>query len=118
MLAAALLLAAAVPAAPATPAPPCHIYAVIHHVFVRRDGRISHVDIDRVIDPAGAGTEQEVAQRRIDVEVPAAYILAVRALIERQPHTGNPPSFFTYTFYNPLRPNVAQPDPGECGPMG
>jgi hypothetical protein len=108
MLATALALAAA------TPAAQCHIYAVIHHVFVRPDGRISHVDIDRVIDPSGPGTEAEVARRPVNVDVPPAYILAVRAVLERRPHSGTPPSFYTYTFYNPARPDAAEPDPAEC----
>jgi hypothetical protein len=108
MLAAALLLATAAPVAQ------CHIYAVIHHVFVRPDGRISHVDVERVIDPAGPGTEAEVARRAVDVEVPPAYILAVRAVLERRPRSGIPPSFYTYTFFNPARPEAAEPDPAEC----
>lgn len=111
MLAAALFLAATVQPAPA---PRCHIYAVIHHVFVRPDGRISHVDIDRVIDPAGTGTEQEVAQRRVAIDVPPAYILAVRAMLERRPHAAGARSYFEYTFFNPARPDAAEPSPAEC----
>lgn len=108
VLGAALLLAAAAPAAQ------CHIYVVVHHVFVHPDGRISHADVDSVIDPTGPGTPEEVARHRVNVDVPPAYILAVRAMLERRHYPGNPPSFYTYTFFNPARPEAAEPSPAEC----
>lgn len=108
MIATALALAAA------TPAAQCHVYVVVHHVFVRPDGRISHVDVDSVIDPTGPGPPEEVARHRVNVDVPPVYILAVRGFLERQHYSGNPPSFYTYTFFNPARPEAAEPSPAEC----
>jgi hypothetical protein len=111
----ALALAAAAVVQPAEPPARCHIYAVIHRVNVDPTGRITRVTVDRVVDPSAPGTPEEVASRPVQIDLPPAYLLAVRARLERQPHPGNPPSFVTYTFYNPARPGSAEVSPAECG---
>jgi hypothetical protein len=111
----ALILAAAAVMQPAGPPARCHVYVVVHRVNVDASGRITRVEVATVIDPSAPGTPEEVANHPVQMELPAEYLLAVRARLERQPHAASQPSFSTYTFYNPARPNSAEVGPGECG---
>lgn len=111
----ALILAAAAAVQPAGPPARCHVYVVVHRVNVDASGRIARVAVERVVDPSAPGTPEEVASRPVQIELPPEYLLAVRARLERQPHPATPPSFSTYTFYNPARPNSAEVGPADCG---
>ena len=99
-----------------SPAPQCHIYAGIIQVTVDTAGHITGLRMERVIDPAGPGTEEEVARRAVRIDLPPEWLRAVRAHLERQHYPGSPSVFYTYAFYNPARPAEANPDPSSCDP--
>ena len=86
----------------------------MHQVSLGSDGRIASVRVDRVIDPAAAGTPEEIAQRPISMELPPGYLVAVRRFLETRTYPPEPRSFYTYTFYDPTQPERGDINPGNC----
>ena len=86
-------------------APPSKLYAVVFHATVDSSGKLDALEISKVIDP-GTGTTDPV-----NVDVPASYVSAARSFLSKRTYDPDPPSFYTYTFYDPSQPSRADIDP-------
>jgi hypothetical protein len=92
------------PAAFADPVPAPHLYGVVFEVTADGVGKIDTIVISKVIDPATGTTDP------INLSVPSTYVTAAREWLRQR--TYKPGShFFTYTFFDPLRPTKADIDP-------
>jgi hypothetical protein len=102
-------------AAPAVAQPPDSsghkLYVVLYEVTVDQSGRLSALKVDKVLDPSLATSPDDAMNHPVDIALPETYLAAVRAFLGRRDHRGGPNPFFTYTFFDPSRPDRADLEP-------
>jgi hypothetical protein len=117
---AAALVALATAAGVAAPAPAearrraaeTRVYVIVWQVDLDAAGNVSAVAPSRVLDPSPGGTAQQIANRPVNLEIPAEQVAAARRHFEAQPRqAGSPNPFFSYTFYDPRRPDAISLSP-------
>ncbi|WP_250623636.1 hypothetical protein [Pinirhizobacter soli] len=95
---------------PASPGLPTKIYAVIFQATTNAAGKVQSLQVSKVIDPTTGTTDA------VDVRVPAAYVDAARAMLAKKTYPDGEKTFYTYTFYDPMHPTVADIDPRKVKP--
>ncbi len=86
------------------------LYAVVFEVTVTPDGKIATLKVSKVIDPTSRSTDA------VAVDVPGAYIDAVRAFLNDRTYPTSPSPFYTYAYYDPSQPTRADIDPKAGAP--
>lgn len=81
------------------------LYAVIFDVAVDSSGKVDTLSVVKVIDPATGTTDA------VDVEVPPAFVAAVRNHLLERTYPASQEQFYTYIFYDPQQPERADIDP-------
>jgi hypothetical protein len=102
---AAVLAALLASAALAQSSVPAKLYAVIFQVTVNSSGKVDTLKVSKVIDPSSGSTEA------VNVPIPESYVAAAHAVLSKRTYSTDPKQFFTYTFYDPSRPEKADIDP-------
>lgn len=91
------------------------LYVVVHKVTLADGGRLA-ISVEMILDPSAWPTPEEAAEHPIQLDLPEAYLAAVRAFLEsgpRQPGTPNP--YYTFTLFDPAQPGRADiMGPGGC----
>lgn len=93
-----------------TPGLPTKIYAVIFQARTNAAGKIQSLQLSKVIDPTTGTTAA------VDIRVPTAYVDAARAMLAKKTYPNGENTFYTYTFYDPMHPTVADIDPRTVKP--
>lgn len=93
-----------------TPGLPTKVYAVIFQATTNAAGKIQSLQVSKVIDPTTGTTTA------VDIRVPAAYIDAARTMLAKKTYPDGEKTFYTYTFYDPMHPTVADIDPRTVKP--
>jgi hypothetical protein len=86
-------------------AQPSQLYAVIFEVTLGTDGKVTDLKLARVIDPATGSLDS------VNVTVPEIFVSAAREKMRLRTYPTDDLHFFTYFFYDPVRPNDATIDP-------
>jgi hypothetical protein len=94
----------------ATPGLPTKIYSVIFQAKTDAAGKIKSLQVSKVIDPTTGTTAA------VDIRVPTAYIDAARTMLAKKTYPDGEKTFYTYTFYDPMHPTVADIDPRTIKP--
>lgn len=87
------------------PVEPAKLYAVVFEVTINPSGKVTGLQVSKVIDPSSG------SDNAIDLSVPAEYVVAARAFLSRRTYSSKDKQFFTYTFYDPMQPSKADIDP-------
>jgi hypothetical protein len=85
-------------------------YVVIYEVVVDGQGKVSSLKVDKVLDPSLATSPEDAINHPVEMDLPDAYLVAVRAFLDRRGYEPGRDKFYTYTFFDPSRPQ--EPDPG------
>ena len=85
-------------------------FVVIYEVTVDAAGKVSTLKVDRVLDPSLAKGPEDAINHPVEMAIPEAYLAAVRAFLARRTYEAQPSRFFTYTVFDPSRPDDANPD--------
>lgn len=93
-----------------TPGLPTKIYAVIFQATTNAAGKIQLLQVSKVIDPTTGTTAA------VDIRVPTAYVDAARTMLAKKTYPDGGKTFYTYTFYDPMHPTVANIDPRTVKP--
>ena len=88
---------------------PEKLYAVVFGVVVDEKGQLVSFRVEKVIDPRSGSTAA------VDVAVPESYVAAAHELAaakkyEPQLKDGKPVEFFTWFYFDPMRPTRADLD--------
>jgi hypothetical protein len=85
-------------------------FVVIYEVTVDAEGKVSTLKVERVLDPSLAQGPEDAINHPVDMVIPETYLAAVRAFLGRRTYQAQPSRFFTYTIFDPSRPDEANPD--------
>jgi hypothetical protein len=119
-LAAPLAPSAAQPAtAPPVGRPCARLYVVVHKVMLDADGQVATTSVEQILDPSAWPTPEEATNHPIQLDLPEAYLAAVRVFLNGRPRQpGAPNPYYTYTFFDPAQPGRAGiGGPADCRPV-
>jgi hypothetical protein len=106
------LVMVAVGASPAGSAPPEHKrYVVIYELTVDAQGKVATLKVDKVLDPSLATSPEDAINHPVEMTLPEAYLTAVRAFLDRRGYEPGREKFYTYTIFDPSRPQDPDPSP-------
>ena len=105
-------LIAALPLSPAGSAHARHkVYVVLYEVSVDSNGQVGELKVDKVLDPSLATGPDDAMNHPVQMTLPDSYLAAVRAFLNRRGYEPGQEKFFTYTFFDPSRPEEPNPSP-------
>jgi hypothetical protein len=100
LLATCLLLCASWAQAQPPAAKP-HLYGVVFALTTGEGGKLASVDVVKVFDPASGTTDP------VHLRLPDEYIEAAHAFFRKKDYRKAPQHFYSYTWYDPMRPRRA-----------